>query len=310
MIRRAITGPTPGRASSSACSAVLILMRPGRILHRRDGLAYNVVRPGERPQLRARADRVRGALADGLESAPLSRRGTPPSVIHLGDRHHVESPSQGIAAAVRGAGGADHTDGPTAGFTEAPVATGLSSPTAMEFAPDGRLVRARTGGERRVRPERRHDLDRPPPGRRLAGRTRPARHRVRPRVRVEPLRLPVLHQPGCRRCALGHGRAQPAQPVHRRRLRPDPTDLHRRGPDPRLGQPERGHQPQRGRDPLRPRWHALRRRRRQRADLHPRGEHLPGLADPLRPPGQAAPHRRRRVQPAAWRRATTPRSGT
>ena len=49
-----------------------------------------------------------------------------------------------------------------------------------------------------------------------------------------------------------------------------------------------------GRHPLRPRRHALCRRRRQRADFHPGREHVPGLADPLRPPGQAAPHRRRR----------------
>ena len=56
-----------------------------------------------------------------------------------------------------------------AGFTEATVATGLSSPTAMEFAPDGRLfVLEQTGNVEFVR-RRRHDLDRPPSERRLAG---------------------------------------------------------------------------------------------------------------------------------------------
>jgi glucose/arabinose dehydrogenase len=37
-----------------------------------------------------------------------------------------------------------------AGFTETPVATGLASPTAMAFAPDGRLFVAQQGGALRV----------------------------------------------------------------------------------------------------------------------------------------------------------------
>ena len=37
-----------------------------------------------------------------------------------------------------------------AGFSETPVATGLSSPTAMAIAPDGRVFVAQKGGALRV----------------------------------------------------------------------------------------------------------------------------------------------------------------
>ena len=85
------------------------------------------------------------------------------------------------------------------GFAETPVVSGLSSPTAMEFAPDGRLfVLEQAGNVELVRADGTTwtalhlnvDSD---------GRARAARHRVRPRLRVESLRLPVLHQPECRR---------------------------------------------------------------------------------------------------------------
>jgi glucose/arabinose dehydrogenase len=36
------------------------------------------------------------------------------------------------------------------GFSEALVASGLASPTAMQFAPDGRLFSAEQGGKLRV----------------------------------------------------------------------------------------------------------------------------------------------------------------
>lgn len=39
------------------------------------------------------------------------------------------------------------------GFVETPVVAGLSTPTAMEFAPDGRLFVAEQGGALRVRPD-------------------------------------------------------------------------------------------------------------------------------------------------------------
>ena len=52
-----------------------------------------------------------------------------------------------------------------AGFTEVTVATGLTNPTAMEFAPDGRLfVLEQTGDVEFVR-ARWHDMDRAPPKR-------------------------------------------------------------------------------------------------------------------------------------------------
>ena len=41
------------------------------------------------------------------------------------------------------------------GFTEALVASGLNNPTAMQFAPDGRLFVCEQGGRLRVIKERR-----------------------------------------------------------------------------------------------------------------------------------------------------------
>ena len=47
-------------------------------------------------------------------------------------------PSPGLAATL------------PAGFTESPVASGLTNPTAMQFAPDGRLFVCEQGGRLRV----------------------------------------------------------------------------------------------------------------------------------------------------------------
>ena len=81
-----------------------------------------------------------------------------------------------------------------AGFAETVVASGLANPTAMEFAPDGRLFVAEQGGRLRVikngallRDAVRHAH------RQLLGRARPARRDVRPRLRDEQLRLRLLH---------------------------------------------------------------------------------------------------------------------
>ena len=182
------------------------------------------------------------------------------------------------------------------GFVETPVVSGLSAPTAMEFAPDGRLfVLEQSGNVKLVHND---------------GTTWTALHlnvdssgergllgiAFDPDFSSNHFVYLYYTNPNPGGGVLGHRRAQPAQPIHRQRLQPPAADLHQRSPDPRLEQPERGHQPQRRRDPLRHGRHALRRRRRQRADLHAGGQDLPGLADPLQPAGQATPHRRLHVQ--------------
>ena len=99
-----------------------------------------------------------------------------------------------------------------AGFTETTVASGLASPTAMAFAPDGRLFVCQQGGQLRVI---KNGVLRDPvrdAHRRLGRRTRAAGRRLRPGLRVEPLRLRLLH---------GHDAddSQPRQPVHGQRRR-------------------------------------------------------------------------------------------
>ena len=151
-------------------------------------------------------------------------------------------------------------------FTEILVASGLTSPTAMEFAPDGRLFVCQQGGQLRVikngvAPCRRRSSRDGEPRRRA----RPARHRVRPGLRRPTGTSTSTTPPRA-------GGAQPRQPLHRRtatwwcpaaRCRP------------RSRQRSRRHEPQRRRDPLRRGRQALRRRRRerrrrQRADAHNR----------------------------------------
>ena len=81
-----------------------------------------------------------------------------------------------------------------AGFTERLVASGLTNPTAMAFAPDGRLFVCLQGGQVRVIKNGAllHDavsrLDRD-----SARRAGSPRHRVRPGVQQQPLRLRLLH---------------------------------------------------------------------------------------------------------------------
>ena len=81
-----------------------------------------------------------------------------------------------------------------AGFTETTVVTGLSRPTAMDFAPDGRLfVLEQSGDVKLVHSDGTTwtalQLSR------LRGRAWAARHRLRPQVQLQPLRVSLLHQP-------------------------------------------------------------------------------------------------------------------
>ena len=81
-----------------------------------------------------------------------------------------------------------------AGFTETPVASGMTSPTAMAFAPDGRLFVAQQGGALRVikngsllaTPFVTLTVE-------LSRRARPAGRRLRSGLRDQPLRVRLLH---------------------------------------------------------------------------------------------------------------------
>ena len=184
------------------------------------------------------------------------------------------------------------------GFTESAVVSGLSRADGDGIRARRPPVRARAGGQRQARPRRRHDLDRPAP----LNATRAASAACSASPSTPPSRRTISST--CTTPTPIPGAVSWATGVHNQLSRFTVNDSNPQQPIFTNEAPildwnnlERGHQPQRRRDPLRPRRHALRRRRRQRADLHPGGEHLPGLADPLQPPGQAAPHRRLRVQP-------------
>ena len=116
-----------------------------------------------------------------------------------------------------------------AGFTETTVATGITSPTAMEFSPDGRLwVLEQTGNVKLVRSDGtlftalHENVD-------SNGERGHAGHRVRPQLRRKSFRLSLLHQSRRRCCILGHGRAQPVESLHGRRQQSTATGLYQRG---------------------------------------------------------------------------------
>ena len=107
---------------------------------------------------------------------------TPRKAVMGNESSLAGSPSVGVAAAVRGAGGAVHPDDAARRVHRGHGRHRAEQPHGDGIRPRRPPVRARAGGERRARPRRRHDLDRPPSERRLAGGARLARHRVRPRV--------------------------------------------------------------------------------------------------------------------------------
>ncbi len=141
------------------------------------------------------------------------------------------------------------------GFTETQVASGLASPTAMAFAPDGRLFVCEQGGRLRVI---KNGALLPTPFVTLTvnavGRARPARRRLRSGLPANQYvyvyytaTTPTVHNRISRFTANG-----------------DVAAGRQRGRAPRSRQPERGHQPQRRRARLRPRRQAVRRGRRER----------------------------------------------
>ena len=159
-------------------------------------------------------------------------------------------------------------DDPTPRFTKAAVVTGLGNPTAMEFAPDGRLFVLRTAGGATARPRRQHDPGLPSTsacglaGRGLLG------VRSTPRLRRTISSTSITNP--------GPGAASWATSEHsrlNRRFTVDDTDPTRpifEDEAPILvGQPERPPTTTAAR-PLRHRRH-IRRCRRQRTNLHTGG---------------------------------------
>ena len=170
------------------------------------------------------------------------------------------------------------------GFAETQVATGLAAPTAMAFAPDGRLFVTEQGG--RLRVIKNGTLLATPF---LTVSVNSSGERGLLGVTFDPnfafnQYVYVYYTTAC------VADPQPGQPLHRdgRRRR-----ARKRGRDPRARKPVERHEPQRRRPPLRIRRDALRRSRRQRE----RGER----ADARQPAGKdPAPFLRRRdpdVQP-------------
>ena len=139
----------------------------------------------------------------------------------------VALPSPGVAATL-----------PT-GFTETLVTSGPPTPTAMQFAPDGRLFVCEQGGRLRVI---KNGALLPTPFVTLTVNSAGERGLLGvafdPDFATQPLRLRLLHGDHA-------DDSQPRQPLHRQRRR---RRRRQRGGDPRARQSERRHQPQRRRD--------------------------------------------------------------
>ena len=142
------------------------------------------------------------------------------------------------------------------GFAETQVATGLAAPTAMAFAPDGRLFVTEQGGQLRVikngalladaLPDRQRQLD---PASAACSASRSTRTSPSTSTSTSTTR-------------------RSGSPIHNRVSRftamGDVVAARQRGRDPRAREPLQRDEPQRRRAALRPRRHAVRRGRRQR----------------------------------------------
>ena len=191
-------------------------------------------------------------------------------------RHLVQALAVVIAFGAAGRTPAAAATLPT-GFTEAQVAGGLASPTAMQFAPDGRLFVCEQGGRLRVIKNgallatpflTRH--------RGLSGRARPARRRLRSGVRARITSSTSI----TRRRRRPFTTASAASP--RTATSPSGSEV----VHPRSRQPQQRHEPQRRRARLRSRRQALRRGRRERQRRQRADAGQPARQD-------AAPQRRR-----------------
>ena len=157
------------------------------------------------------------------------------------------------------------------GFTESLVAGGLTNPTAMEFAPDGRLFVCLQGGQLRVIKD---GVLLPAPFVSLTVNSDGERGLLGiafdPDFARQPVRLRLLH----RHVAPD---SQPRQPLHSQRRR---GGARQRGADPRSREPERSDQPQRRGDSLRHRRQALRGGRRKRQCRQLADARQPSRQDP------------------------------
>ena len=167
-----------------------------------------------------------------------------------------------------------------AGFSESLVASGLSNPTAMQFAPDGRLFVAEQGGRLRVIKD---GALLPTPFLTVTVSSVGERGLLGvafdPAFAVNAAHLCLLHGDDA-------DHTQPDQPLHGFRRR---RGAGQRGRHPRARQSQQRDQSQRRRAELRSRRQALRRRRRERE--------RPERADAGEPPRQDAAPERRRIDP-------------
>ena len=184
------------------------------------------------------------------------------------------------------------------GFTESQVASGLASPTAMQFAPDGRLFVCEQGGRLRVI---KNGALLPTPFVTLTVNASGERGLLGvafdPAFAAEPVRVCLLHGDHAD-CSQSH------QPLHRERRR---RPARQRGRDPRPRQPQRGHQPQRRRARLRSRREAVRGRRRERQRRQRADAREPARQDA--PPQQRRHHSRPTTRSTPRRPAGTAPSG-
>ena len=144
--------------------------------------------------------RVLGGVVRGRRSCSARPRSSP--ILGPPTPGRVEADARqrhglNAGAARRPAGGVTAQAVVPAGFTDQQTLTGLTAPTVIQFAPDGRVFVAEKRGIIKVfdslsdtTPD---DVRRPPaPGRRLLG-PRPARHGAAPELPDQPLRLRPVH---------------------------------------------------------------------------------------------------------------------
>ena len=102
---------------------------------------------------------LNGSRSSHAERAPSLTQSLPQrgfrSKLHRGSPHadrYIRRFVLSLVACLTLSGTCSSLSGATlpAGFTETPIATGLSSPTAMEVAPDGRVFVCLQGGQLRV----------------------------------------------------------------------------------------------------------------------------------------------------------------
>ena len=216
-----------------------------------------------------------------------------------------------VPSARRGAGGPSDADDPAGRVHRVRGRLGPGRPTAMEFAPDGRLfVLEQAGNVKLVRADGTH-LDRPPPERRLAAASAacsaspstPPSPRTITSTSITPTRTPA-RRPGPRASTTSSAGSPSTTPTRSQPVFTNEAPIldwnnlsgatNHNGGAIHFGldgmlYADAGDNVQ---------------------TFTPGRQHVPRLADARQPPGQAAPDQRRRVQQRRSRPATTPRSAT